>query len=149
MLERSLEECAWGHTLQNRIDRGEDHRGALARTQAQFCKGGDALGNDLCIGPDAIVRNRIPCRERHDAQIGGKERQRLLKRIKAAVIARNMKQRARRAGACGIVHQMGDHKCVKPLRHTSNDVIGGNGAVFLNRAHSLSSVIPAGDFPNP
>ena len=114
-LDRALEECARRHPLQCGVDRRQHHCRVLARRQTEPGERRDALGHDVGVGADAVIRDRVPGWKRDDAHLRGKEGERALERVEAAVVAGDVQKRAGCAAAAGFGDELGEHERVEPL----------------------------------
>ena len=70
--------------------------GPLRGAGRQAGQRGDAGGDDLGVGADAVVGHRVPGRERDDAHLGREERQALGQRLQPPVVAGHVQQQRRR-----------------------------------------------------
>ncbi len=120
-LDGALHEAARRHALQDGVD-GRQHDGrVLARRQRQLGQRRHAARDDVGVRADAVVRHRVPGRERDDAHLRREERQRLLQRLEAAVVARDVQQCAGRRPGLRLVDELREHQRVEPFRHAGDD----------------------------
>ncbi len=115
---RLANERARRNTLQHGVDRRQNDHRLLARADGEPRQRGNAASDDIRVRPDAIVRHRIPRRKGNDLGVGREELQRRLQRIEAPVVARQMQHEARRAIGQRLAHQLRQHQCIEPLRHS-------------------------------
>src|SRR5690606_39698527 len=66
---RIAHELARWHALEDGVDRSQDESRLAAATRYQSRQRRHAPGDDLGVGPDAVIRNRIPGREGDDAHL--------------------------------------------------------------------------------
>ncbi len=117
VLQGAADELAGWKPLQDGVDGGQHHGRPLARGGSEAGHGGDAGGDDLGVGADAVVGHRVPGRHLDDAQLGREERQALRQCLQPPVVAGDVQQQRRR-GAALLLGQPRQHHRRQPFRHT-------------------------------
>ncbi len=101
-----------------------------------------ALGNDLGVGSDAVLWDRVPCWEGNDAHLGIEKGERCLQRIEPPIISRDVKHESGPPVAdAASLREARKHQRVEPLGHAGQDQIVMNARIHsTNRRPQLAAV---------
>ena len=112
------------HALQHGVDRGEHDQRRLVVAAAmigELGERGDAPGDDLGIGRDAVVGHAVPGWEAQALHVRRKEGKRIFQRRQPLAVAGDMQNRLARLAARDEARERAEHRGVEALRHAAGD----------------------------